>query len=121
MKYLKQFVIGSSYLVFLPYFYSVYNIRKTKNYSYYNYTLAAPIWLGVWNVLSLIIAEHFNLTMRKRFLLVSILSSISIMIIATLMKSYNFTKKEWLDYYFHIFIKYLFVWNGIVYLIEKYI
>ena len=121
MKYLKQFIIGSSYLVFLPYYYSVYNNRNTKNYSYYHYTLAAPIWLGLWNVLSLIIAENFNLSMRKRFLLVSIMSSISIMLIATAMNSYNFTKKEWRDYYIHIFIKYLLVWNVVVYSIEKYI
>ena len=121
MKYLKQFIIGSSYLVFLPFYYAVYNSRKEKNYSYYNYTLTAPIWLGLWNVISLVLAEHFKLSMRKRFLLVSVISSISIMCISTYFKTYNFTKEEWIKYYIGIFIKYMIIWNVIVYNIEKYL
>ena len=121
MKYLKQFIIGSSFLVFLPFYYAVYNSRKEKNYSYYNYTLIAPIWLGLWNVISLILAEHFKLSMRNRFLLVSVISSISIMCISTYFKTYNFTKEEWIKYYVSIFVKYMIIWNVIVYNIEKHI
>ena len=120
MKYLKQFIIGSSYLVFAPHFYAVQN-SQIKTYSYYEYTMIAPIWLGMWNVISLILAEYFNLTMRQRFLLVSVLASISIMIIATYFKTYNLSPEEWRKYYLMIFIKYLLIWNIIVYNIEKYI
>ena len=60
MKYLKQFVIGSSYLVFAPFFYAVENNQPKKTYDYYNYTLIAPIWFGVWNVLSLILSDFLN-------------------------------------------------------------
>jgi hypothetical protein len=118
MKYLKQFIIGSSYLVFAPHFYAVQN-SQVKTYGYYEYTMLAPIWLGMWNVISLILAEHFKLTMRKRFLLVSVLASISIMIIATFFKTYDLSPTEWLKYYIMIFLKYLFIWNVIVYNIEK--
>nr|QBK88669.1 MAG: hypothetical protein LCMiAC01_03470 [Mimivirus LCMiAC01] len=121
MKYLKQFIIGSSYLVFLPYFYSVQKSQSKKNYSYFKYTLIAPVWLGVWNVISLILAEYFNLSMEMRFLVVSIISSLCIMFIATYLKSYNFDKDEWKKYYFYIFVKYLIIWNLVVYSIEKYI
>lgn len=119
MKYLKQFIIGSSYLVFLPYFYSVEKSQNKKNYSYFDYTMVAPVWLGLWNVISLMIAEKFDLSMKMRFLIISILSSLSIMIIATLSESYNFTQKEWIEYYVYILIKYLLVWNVVVYNIEK--
>ena len=94
MKYLKQFVIGSSYIVFAPFFYAVEKSQPKKTYSYYDYTLVAPVWFGLWNIISLLLAEYFNLTMRQRYILVSILSSLSVMVIATYLKSYNFTKKN---------------------------
>jgi len=118
MKYLTQFVVGSSYLVFAPFFYSVQQYT-VKNYDYYHYTLVAPLWFGIWNIISLVIADMFNLTMQKRFFIISIISSISIMIKATLSKSYNFTKDEWNRYYLYIFIKYMVVWNLIIYNIER--
>ena len=51
MKYLEQFIVGSSWAATLPFFYKVGRIEK--NYSYYAYTLLAPLWLGLWNVFSL--------------------------------------------------------------------
>ena len=119
MKYLKQFVIGSSYIVFAPFFYAVEKSQPKKTYSYYDYTLIAPVWFGIWNIISLLLAEYFNLTMRQRYILVSILSSLSVMVIATYLKSYNFTTEEWKKYYLYIFIKYMLVWNIIIYNIEK--
>ncbi len=121
MEYLKAFVLGSSYLVFLPFFYTVKNSKSKQNYTYYQYTLVAPVWLGLWNVVSLIIANHFGLTKRLRFLIVSILSSLSIMCIAYFFKTYNFTNKEWKNYFFYIFIKYLLLWNIVVFYLDKYI
>ena len=59
--------------------------------------------------------------MKIRFLVISILSSLSIMIISTYYKSYNFTKKEWYQYYLYIFIKYILIWNIVIYNIEKYL
>lgn len=121
MKYLKQFVIGSSYIVFVHFYYAVKNNRPKKTFSYYDYTLVAPVWFGIWNIISLFLAEYFNLTTRERFILISILSSFSVMKIATNLKSYNITKEEWRKYYSYIFIKYMLVWNIIIYNLEKHI
>jgi len=121
MEYLKAFVLGSSYIVFLPFFYSVKNSQSKKTYSYYHYTLVAPIWLGLWNVISLLIANYFNLSNRFRFLLISVLSSFCIMGIAFYFKTYNFTYEEWKKYFFYIFVKYLLIWNIIVFYLDKYI
>ena len=118
MSYLKQFVIGSSYIVFAPFFYAVQN-NKFKTYEYYTYTLIAPVWFGLWNIISLILSNILKLNLKERFLLISILSSISIMLIATYGNAYKYTKEEWIKYYLHIFIKYMIVWNLIIYNIEK--
>ena len=120
MKYFKQFIVGTSALITVPFFYYfALNYQPKKNYSYSNYTLISPFWFAIWNVISLLLAEYFDLTMKQRFLLISVISSISIMLITTYLKSYNFTQNEWNKYYLYIFIKYLLIWNILIYFIEK--
>ena len=121
MKYIKEFVIGSSYIVFLPFFYAVENSQSKKTYTYYQYTLIAPVWFGIWNIISLIIAEYLGLSKRQRFFIISIISSLSIMLIASYFKTYNFTTSEWRKYYLYIFIKYFIVWNIVIFYLDKYI
>lgn len=120
MSYLKEFIIGSSYLVFLPFFYAVKN-SVNKNYSYYYYTMAAPFGFGLWNIISLLIAEHFGLSKRQRFLVISIISSLTIMTISFYSKSYNFTREEWKTYFLNISVRYLIIWNIVIYYLDKYI
>ena len=119
MKYLKDFVIGSSIVVVVPFFYMVYNHQSKKKYSYYNYSLLAPVWFGLWNIISLIIAEKYNLSDRLRFLIISIISLLTIYIISHFY--YNKTKKERIYYYLQQFIKYMLTWNIVIYNLNKYI
>lgn len=151
MKYLREFIIGSSFPVVVLFYRSVYmNIQKKKltnpdyfdtlsdkeipflwnkiwpggyeYFSYFRYTITAPIYFGLWNILSLVIAKHFNLSFRMRFITISILSSIFMMIFQTIYNIYEFkTKREFNKYYLHIFIKYMLIWNLIIYNLEKYI
>ena len=118
MKYLKELIIGSSIIVVLPFYYGAYYNTK-KTYSYYLYTLAAPLWFGIWNIISLIIADKFNLSKRLRFLTISIISLLSIYFIAQFY--YDKTQKEWYDYYLNQFIRYMITWNIIIYYLDKYI
>ena len=78
MKYLKQFVIGSSYLAFIPLVMLLdkYEDHEMVNYDFNKYVLLAPLWWGIWNVISLIMAEHLNLNTNMRFLLISLITSI---------------------------------------------
>tara|TARA_Y100000310_G_C20659620_1_gene803977 strand:- start:1414 stop:1776 length:363 start_codon:yes stop_codon:yes gene_type:complete len=120
MKYLIQFLAGSSYLVTLPFFYAVGKI-KNKTYSYYDYTLVAPIWLGFWNVISFIIASRFGLTMRYRFLMLTAITySLSLFIVKSI-GAYQYTQKEWNNYYIRLFIKHFIIWNIVTYNIEKFL
>ena len=151
MKYLKEFIIGSSFPTFFIFFIIVYeNIQRKKQtnleyleylkekkpqaalfpwnkiskygyFTYYSYTLRHPIYLGVMNIISLIIADHFKLSKRIRFVIIAIISSIIIMITTTIDNIYNWTtKREQIQYYINLFIGYMFLWNIIVYNIDKY-
>ena len=151
MKYLKQFIIGSSFPVVVLFYRSVYKSIQEKRkidpdyfetlhekqvpflwnqiwpenyeyYSYFRYTITAPIYFGLWNILSLIIAEKFKLSIRMRFIIISIISSIFMMLFQTKYNIYDFKeKKEFYKYYAAIFINYMIIWNIIVYNLEKYI
>ena len=118
MKYLREFIIGSSILVLFPFYYGTY-YNTYRKYSYYNYTLAAPLWFGLWNIISLIIAEKFNLSKRLRFFNISIISLLSIYFIAHFY--YDKTQKQWLFYYLQQFIAYMITWNIIIFYLYKYI
>ena len=52
MKYFKQFIAGANIIVVLPYYIAVNNLGENKNYDYYRYSLVAPFWFGLFNVLS---------------------------------------------------------------------
>ena len=120
MKYLKQFLCGANIITVLPHYIAV-KYSDEKNYRFFEYTILAPIWYGLWNILSLIVAEKFNLSMNQRFIGVSIISSISIMFISTYFETYDNDLKEWIQYYIGIFIKYLLIWNLIVRQLETHI
>ena len=80
MKYLKQFVIGSCAIIYLPFWYLT-GKYKYRKYSYKYYTLSMPFAIGIWNVISLIIAEYIGLSMRLRFMIISIIHYIGLIIL----------------------------------------
>ena len=151
MNYLREFIIGSSFPVVVLFYRSVYqNIQKKKiedpeyfdilpdkeipflwnkiwpgdyeYYSYFRYTITAPIYFGLWNILSLIIAEKFKLSIRMRYVTISIISSLFMMTFQTIYNIYDFkTRDQFIRYYISIFIKYMLVWNIIIYNIDRYI
>jgi len=118
MRYLKQFIIGSSSIVFLPFFYLAQNI-KLKTYNYYEYTLIAPLWFGIWNVISIIISEYLGLSTRIRFILISLITYLCATGYATYNNVYDFTDNQWYKYYLSMLIIYYTVWNIVIYNIEK--
>ena len=107
MKYLKQFIVGSSIpIVFL--FYLGFKQLKKDNDLYFKYTFLAPLWFGIFNVISLYIAETYKLSMDMRFLFISILTYLLIISFNTYNQVYDFTKKEWIKYYIGMLALYLF-------------
>ncbi len=118
-NYLKSFIIGSSYPVFVLFFFNVARSPPEKrNYTYEAYTKVAPIYLGLMNALSLFLAQTFNLSLRMRYILIGILSGMIVSAISTTFKTYNFDRKQWLEYYGRIILTHFFVFNVIIYTLE---
>jgi len=120
-QYLRAFVIGSSFFVFIPYFIAVKSFdKRLVNYSYENYTLYAPIGLGLYNVLSLYIANQFNLTKRNRFFLISLLAPTLVVLTVYFLKAYNYTTiQQWFNHIWKLYLLYFIVFNFVVYYLDK--
>ena len=119
MKYLKQFLIGSSFPVFIIHFLSVRFYRSKKNYKYEDYTLIAPPYLGLLNVLFFYLSQKYDWSMEIRFKKLSTYGSIFMMFLSYINKTYKFNQDEWIKYFISIYLIYYFTWNYIVYNIEK--
>ena len=119
-KYLKSFVIGSSYPVFL---FPCYNVSKMgsseRNYTYQTYTFIAPLYIGIMNVLSLYLASQLSLSLIQRYYLISIISATIVCLFSTYRKAYNYSQKQWIFYYIRIFALHTFLYTVIIYSIEK--
>jgi hypothetical protein len=119
--YLRAFVIGSSVLVFLPYFLAVKSM-VTKNFRYDNYTIYAPIGLGLFNVLSLVLANKLKLSRKNRFLLISVLAPTFVAFFIYFRKVYNYsTVNQWFAHIWFLYLFYFIVFNFVVYYLDKHI
>ena len=118
MSYLKSFVIGSSYITLLPFLTTVIRLENI-NYTYGSYSLIAPLYLGLMNMLSLYLSKKLDLTLRKRMLMIGIISPLIVILISYMLKTYNFEGYEWIIYGIRLVIKHLMVYNIIMYLLEK--
>jgi hypothetical protein len=122
MDYLRAFVIGSSFLVFLPHFIAVAGIDEAKlNYTYKQYTFVAPLYYGLMNMISLYIALMFGLSTRQRYLLIGSLSPLIVISFSYFFKTYDYKGNEWLQYGVGLFIKHFLIWNLIVYTLNEYV
>lgn len=123
-QYLRAFVIGSSFLVFIPYFLIVSSIDKSNlNFSYKYYSFLAPIALGLFNILSLYLANKFNLTRKNRFLLISLIAPTLVALTVYFFKAYHnlITLNQWFNYLIKLYLLYFFVFNFDVYLLDRYV
>lgn len=120
-EYLRAFVIGSCFFVFFPYFIIVYYFLG-KSISYAPYTFIAPIALGLFNVLSLILSKQFHLTKTQQFLSISLIAPTLVALFVYTFKIYGFnTISGWTQYLITLYAIYFFVFNVVVYLLDKHI
>jgi hypothetical protein len=123
-QYLRAFVIGSSFLVFIPYFFIVSTFDKDSiNFSYKDYTFYAPIALGLFNLLSLYLAKTFEFTKNIRFFFISIIAPTLVALFVYIFKPYKNlnTLSKWFNYLFKLYLLYFFIFNYDVYYLDKYV
>ena len=99
---IKRFIVGSSFPVFIYFFFRVRLI--SKNYKYEDYSIIAPFYLGIMNIIA----------GKIGYINVGILSPLIVISFAYLTKSYNFNKKEWIEYSIRIIITHFIMFNLIV-------
>lgn len=120
--YLRAFVIGSSYLVFFPHFFAVGTAdEKQLNYTYKQYTFVAPIYLGLMNMISLLVASTYHLSRRMRYVLIGSISPLLVSSFSYLFKTYNYSNERWIIYVIGLFMKHFLIFNIIIYSLDKYI
>jgi hypothetical protein len=121
-NYLRAFVIASSILVVLPHFIAVARIDETKmNYTYEQYTIIAPIYYGLMNMISLYLALLLNLSSRQRYLLIGTISPLFVIFFSYFTGAYIYDTNEWFKYGINLFIKHFLIWNVVVFTLDKFV
>jgi hypothetical protein len=118
MNLIRHFIIGSSFPVIFSFYLKVLE-HKNKNYKFKHYVFIAPIYFGLYNIMAHLIGNKLKWNLRKRLWIFSLLSAMTTIIYATISKSYNFNNKDWYKYYLRLIIKYIMIWNIIIYNLEK--
>lgn len=120
-EYLRAFIIGSSFPVFALYFIAVSNYDESiTNYTYKNYTIIAPLFLGTINMVGLYLSNVYSLTKFQRFILTALLGASIVATTITVLKLYNFeSQQRWYKQYFYLFMTYIFVFTIIVKIIDS--
>ena len=119
MNYLKSFLIGANILVVAMFYISV-QLNKKKNYTFDQYAFIAPMYFGVMNIISTIIAKKYKIGLRQRVFYTSLISPFLVLTFVNLTGSYPFTTmKDWIIYFTRIFTLHFIAWNVIIYNIEK--
>lgn len=122
MSLLKSFIIGSSLPTTLHFLLKVMSIPENKlNYTYKEYSIIAPLYLGLMNAISLSLQKRYRWTIKQRFLYISIISGIFVFCFAKINKSYNFNDKEWFMYGLRILAKHFITYNLIICPLEFYL
>jgi hypothetical protein len=120
MEYIRAFVIGSSFPVFLPHFLAVANLdERNLNYTYKQYTFIAPLYYGLMNAISLLLAIKLKLSDRQRYLLIGTLSPLIVILFSYTFQTYDYQGIEWLTYGAGLFVKHFLIWNVIVYFLNR--
>ena len=113
MNNLRHFIIGSSLPVIILHYFLVY-FNKKKNYSFFSYSILAPLYLGLMNIVSHNIFKKINI---HKLLLFTFISANFVFNLSYFTNKYNFNTKEWYMYYFRLHILHFYLYN-IIYTIE---
>ncbi len=115
---IKSFVIGSSALVFGIFFLGV-NIIPDIEVDLTIYVMAASLYFGFFNVISLILGHYLGLSLFQRLLLITIISTVVISIYINIMEVHDWEDpKRWYLQYFIIFAGHSFAYLIMIYNLE---
>jgi hypothetical protein len=122
---LKAFIIGSSWLVFVMLFVGFFNYRGKLNPSncmtnilgfdpFMTYAIIAPLYIGSMSVLAIMIKNRYDISTRKAFFLVGIVSALIVSIVITVCRVYNFSKQRLFEQYIRLQLYHFILYSGII-------
>lgn len=101
-QFIKSFIIGASYPMSISFFYGVSRVDPNViNFDYQDYTMVAPIYLGLINAIGGLVFPNDPL----RFFKTGFLSGCLIAILGPMLKTYHKTPEEWTRYRLYIIAK----------------
>lgn len=107
---MNSFLIGSSVAIVVPLYLRVMTLEN-KNYSYELYSLVAPTYFGVMNVLASTLTRHYGRT--KGYFLTTCLSVFIVFSVAYTTNSYPLTTlREWV-----LYLSRLVVIHGVIFML----
>jgi hypothetical protein len=133
-KYLRAFIVGSSFVALLPFFLvvnstnlqisnyipllKILNLHK-RNYSFEQYVFIAPLFLGFVNMLSLYISTKYTIVKSNRYLWASLFIPTFVILFSFIGKFYSFDQTEWINYILLVYCGHFILWNYIIRYLEN--
>ena len=122
---LKAFLVGSSFPSFILFFLGFHKYVGAYNKNnciaglfkmepYFFYTIVAPVYLGLMSVCAVMIYQHFKISIRKAFFIISIISPIIVSTAITLCKVYTFSKMRLREQYARLFGYHMLLFNVVI-------
>ncbi len=121
---LTAFLIGSSWLIFIVFFRAVYQYKQHNAFRPNNciprlfqmepydwYTQTAPLYFGLMSILAILIHTFFGISVTTSYILMFIISVISISTAITFCQLYRFTPDRLIWQYFFILVYHFVAFN----------
>lgn len=133
-KYLRAFIVGSSFVALLPFFLVVNSTNlqisnyipllkilnpHKRNYSFEQYVFIAPLFLGFVNMLSLYISTKYTIVKSNRYLWASFFIPTFVILFSFIGKFYSFDQTEWINYILLVYCGHFILWNYIIRYLEN--
>ena len=132
--YIKAFIIGSCWFSFVLLFIGFGNTQDhvdTNNCAekitgistYHFYTIAAPIYLGIMSAIAIWIRNKYQISTRKAFFIIGIISAIIVSVLITVCHVYNWTPEryhlQYIKLQFYHFVLYSIIIASLYLFLEK--
>lgn len=120
MSALRSFVIGSSLPAVAAFFYGVSEVPDDiRNFSYKRYSLMAPLYLGLVNVLIFTLVQKYKWPLRKTYAIVSIISGLLVPTYAKWIGVYNVDEDTWTRIRILVLLMHIFTFNIVIVNLES--
>ena len=120
---LTAFIVGSSWISFALFFlgFHTYKGKFKKNNClnkyiepYYFYTLFAPVYMGIMSVIAVYIHQHYNMSIEKSFIIISLVSPVIVSVAITMCDIYNFNQLRLIEQYARLIIYHSILFNLVI-------